>query len=135
VPRKTILLVDDDEVTRRTLASRLQARFDLLIAVDGLDAAYLYEEHLDRIAAIVTDLNTSRLDGRVLTEWVHHIQPRLPVIVTGGGINRSESKELSRLPMTGFLRKPFRFSQLEKLLNAFGLETPPVCGSIQRKRA
>lgn len=113
--RKTILLVEDDRDTLNTLASHLGARYDVLVANDGVDAVYVYERNLERIAAVVTDLNMPRLDGQLLTEWVHHIRPRLPVILLSGSL-RSTAEQALRGTAVTFLGKPFEHSRREKLL-------------------
>ena len=51
--KKTILVVDDNEVILSMLAARLEGRFNVLLAQDGVDEAYVYERNIDRIEAIV----------------------------------------------------------------------------------
>jgi DNA-binding NtrC family response regulator len=113
--RKTILLVDDDPNVRRMLALRLDQTYDVLAAADGVEAAHVFERHFERIAAIVTDLEMPRLDGQTLAAWVHHINPRLPIIIMSGGLSNGDSEEFKR-PII-FLGKPFEPSRLEALLN------------------
>lgn len=79
--KKTILVVDDDPVAVEDLVERLKKSYEVITALDGLGAVYMYELHTDRIAAAIVKLKLPRLDGCVVSEWVHHKNPDLPVIL------------------------------------------------------
>jgi two-component system cell cycle sensor histidine kinase/response regulator CckA len=115
--KKTILIVDDDPTILNMLATTLQASYDVLKAEDGVAAAYVYEDNIETVAAIVTDLDMPRLNGQSLAEWVHHLRPRLPVIIISGRIRTRHSEDFSQAPMTRFLGKPFEPARLEALLH------------------
>lgn len=117
--KKTILVVEDDAIILDMLAMQLEGNYDVLVARDGLDAASVYESNVERVVAIVTDWDMPRLDGGSLAEWVHHISPRLPIIIMSGNIRSEEDQDFTSSPMTNFLVKPFEPSQLEALLNEF----------------
>jgi DNA-binding NtrC family response regulator len=117
--KKTILVVEDDAIFLDMLAMQLKVNYDVLVARDGVDAASVYERNIERVAAIVTDRDMPRLDGGSLTEWVHHISPRLPIIVMSGNIRGGEAENFTPGPMTSFLVKPFEPYQLEALLSEF----------------
>jgi len=114
--KKTILIVDDDPTILNMLAATLETSYDVLKAADGVAAAYLYEDNIETVVAIVTDLDMPRLNGQSLAEWVHHLRPRLPVIIISGRIRTRQSEDFSRSPMTRFLGKPFEPGRLEALL-------------------
>jgi len=115
--RKTILVVDDDPTILNMLAATLETSYDVLKAADGVAAAYVYEDNIETVAAIVTDLEMPRLNGQSLAEWVHHLRPRLPVIIISGRIRTRHSEDCSQAPMTRFLGKPFEPARLEALLD------------------
>jgi two-component system cell cycle sensor histidine kinase/response regulator CckA len=98
------------------LAESLELDYDVLLAGDGIDAAYLYERNIEQVAAIVTDLEMPRLNGQTLAEWVHHIRPQLPVIIMSGNFRKVALSDLQRRPITSFLGKPFDPSELEAVL-------------------
>jgi DNA-binding NtrC family response regulator len=114
--KPTILIVDDDPLIRGMLADALDENYNVLLAGDGVDAAYLYESNLEHIAAIVTDLEMPRLGGQSLAQWVHHIRPHLPVIIMSGSFQKDALRDLPRRPMTSFLGKPFEAAQLQEML-------------------
>jgi DNA-binding NtrC family response regulator len=115
--KQTILLADDDASIRNMLAEELESSYDVLVAKDGIDAICIYEHNIARVRAIVTDLQMPRLDGGLVAEWVHHINPRLPVIVMSGQIRNTDLEELLQNPTVTFLAKPFDPHQLETLLD------------------
>ena len=57
-----------------------------------------------------------RLDGAALAEWVHHINPQLPIIIISGSVQDGALQEPSQLAAISFLGKPFEPYQLEKML-------------------
>lgn len=113
--KQTILVVDDEPSIRDALAIELEASYDVLVACDGLDAICVYEQHVERIAAIVTDFDMPRLNGRLVTEWVHHINPQLPIVIMSGG--NTDLEDVLQNPTVSFLSKPFEPSELESLLS------------------
>jgi CheY-like chemotaxis protein len=115
--KKTILVADDEAAIREVLAIELEASYDVLVARDGLDAICLYERNVERVAAIVTDLDMPRLNGGLVTEWIHHISPQLPIIVISGQIRNVDLEDILQNPFVCFLAKPFEPSELEALLD------------------
>ena len=116
--KQTILVVDDDAPMREMLTEQLEASYDVLVARDGLDAICIYERNAERVAAIVTDLHMPRLNGHLVTEWVHHIRPQLPVIIMSGGVRNTALEDLGHNSFVTFLAKPFDLTQLEALLDS-----------------
>lgn len=111
------MIVDDDPFILSMLAEWLNGSYEVLVAKDGVDAAYIYESNVERIAAIVTDLEMPRLNGQSLAEWVHHISPSLPIIIMSGRIEKYFAKNTNPRLVTTFLGKPFEAAQLEAMLD------------------
>lgn len=115
--KQTILVVDDDPVILEMLTQVLEDTYEVLVAPDGVIAAYLYERNVKEVAALVTDLEMPRLNGQSLTEWVHHIRPQLPIIIMSGGLRNMPAPDFIQRPMISFLGKPFEPAQLEAVLH------------------
>lgn len=115
--KKTILIVDDDPTILNMLAMTLEASYEVLRAEDGVAAVYIYENNIESVAAVVTDLEMPRLNGQSLTEWLHHLRPHLPVIIISGRMRTNQGEAFSLAPMTRFLGKPFEPARLEALLD------------------
>src|ERR1700737_4607173 len=109
--RQTVLIVDHERSIRTVLARELKAKYEVLVATDGLEAVRIYETHGTQIGTILIDPRLPRLDGQAVAEWVHHIRPDLPIILMG--------KAVEELPLTDgvlFVRKPLHLPELKKLL-------------------
>ena len=115
--KQTVLIADDDLSIRNMLADELETSYDVLVAKDGIDAICIYEQNVERVRAIITDLQMPRLNGGLVAEWIHHINPRLPVIIMSGGLGSRELQELLDNPTITFLAKPFNPRQIVALLD------------------
>ena len=113
--KQTILVVDHQRTIRNILARELKPSYDVLFAEDGVQAIRIYELHAHEIASLVIDVRLPRLNGRAVTEWVHHIFPNLPVIIMSRALD-DDVQEMLASPAVTFLRKPFRLSELKKVL-------------------
>lgn len=118
--KQRVLVADDDAVIRNMLAAYLETSYEVLVAKDGLEAINLYEHHVERVAAVVTDLEMPRLNGRLVTQWIHHINPQLPVIIMSGGDRNPDLEDLLQHQYVTFMPKPFDLfhfeTQLKRLL-------------------
>ena len=80
--RGTILVVDDDSVLRRLLATVLKLRgFDVLVAEDGVQALEVLGQNKQRIDLVLADIIMPQMDGWSLLEEVQALYPDLPVIL------------------------------------------------------
>jgi two-component system, cell cycle sensor histidine kinase and response regulator CckA len=120
--QKTILVVEDDEGIRRQLNSLLAERFEVLLAVDGLQAIACYEKHGERIAAVITDCDMPRMNGVELTIWLRQRDPDLPVIMTTGSFKGKNFGPLFDLEKFILLWKPFDVAQLIELIMTYTAE-------------
>jgi len=114
---KTILLVEDEAPVRRLLRDSLACKYEVLESCDGVEAVTVFEKNLSRILVVITDLEMPRLNGDVLTEWIHGIRPELPVILISA---RERDDDLISALLASkrveFLGKPFDLWQLEELV-------------------
>lgn len=124
--KQAILVVDDEERVRELIHSYLCEDYDVLIAADGLEAMDCYELHAGRIAAVITDVQMPRVNGRELVEWLHRRRPQLPVIVVSGLTERGIEHPLLRREVV-WLEKPFGVKELLMTLKRM-LETQEAEG-------
>ncbi len=114
---KTILLVEDEAPVRHLLRDSLACKYEVLESCDGVEAVTVFEKNLSRIFVVITDLEMPRLNGDVLTEWIHGIRPELPVILISA--RKRDDDLISALlasKRVEFLGKPFDLWQLEELV-------------------
>lgn len=113
VPRGTILVVDDEIVTRKLVGLMLEhLGYTVLAAEDGLQALELFDQHHQTIVLVICDVVMPRMNGWETIAAIRQQFPHLPVILASGYSEaqvmdgRQEDADLS------FLEKPFRFNQL-----------------------
>jgi CheY-like chemotaxis protein len=80
--RGTILVVDDDSVLRRLLATVLKLRgYAVLAAEDGVQALQIMSESEGDIDLVLADIIMPQMDGWGLLEKVQTQYPDVPVIL------------------------------------------------------
>jgi CheY-like chemotaxis protein len=100
------------------LVRELGSDYQVLLARDGLDAAIQYERRAAAVAVVVADVSLPRLSGGVLAEWLHHIDPQLPVILMAGEEAEDELEPLRGYHAVRVVTKPLGIRRLKALLDA-----------------
>ncbi len=117
---QTILVVDDEpsdlEVARKALEGM---GYRVLVAGDGASALSVYREFAEPVAALVTDVAMSPMNGCDLAVQLAAIQPDIKILFVSGyagaGVLRREKVvELK----AAFLRKPFTAEHLTERVQA-----------------
>ncbi|MCX6936733.1 MAG: PAS domain S-box protein [Verrucomicrobia bacterium] len=118
VPADTCLLVvDDNDAIRETTAYLLAVEgFEVVQAVDGLQAVELFAAEPGRFDLVLMDQTMPRMNGDKAFIEMKRIKADLPVIIVSG-YSRQELRERYKqnLP-AGFLMKPFNSSALLKII-------------------
>jgi CheY-like chemotaxis protein len=96
----------------------LGVNYQVLLARDGLDAAVQYERLAGQIAVVVADATLPRLSGGVLAEWLHHIDPQLPIIIMAGEEAEDELAPLRGCPAVRVVAKRVGVRRLKSLVDA-----------------
>ena len=92
--KKTILIVDDSQMTRDFHAYVLRAAgFSVINAIDGADALEKLYANPD-VACIITDLNMPNMDGLMMIKRIREDEEfkDLPIIIVTT-LNESQDKE------------------------------------------
>jgi CheY-like chemotaxis protein len=108
-----VLIVDDEEFVRRTLADVVRRKFrnlDVEEAVDGRDA-------LDKIRAssygmVFSDLAMPRMNGLQLLECLHEEFPALPVVVVTAWGGSDNILRCFSMGAWDYILKPFTIDQV-----------------------
>lgn len=118
-PRPRVLLVDDDDLLRRTFARVLAVRFDVTEASDGRRAVELLGA--ETFDAVVTDLEMPFVGGDGVAAWLATNQPALAerlIVVTGGAKHVAQVEWLRTVEPGRLLRKPCAASDLVSAVEA-----------------
>lgn len=117
-PTKRILLVDDDDGLRQSLAEQLQLHeeFDTAEAGDGAEA--LLQVRQGRFDAVLLDVGLPDMDGRALCRLMRREGVRCPVIMlTAAGTDADAILGLDS-GANDYITKPFRLGVLLARLRA-----------------
>jgi DNA-binding NtrC family response regulator len=107
-----ILIVDDDQPVRETLADLLDiSGFETVVAADAAEAVMILREP-PGIDVLVTDLSMPGADGIVLIRQARMIRPDIPAILLTGYAEEAMSVSLAGNSNFHILRKPFEGSRL-----------------------
>ena len=108
----TLLLVDDDDVFRQTVARSLIRRgYAVEMAASGEDA--LSHSRLLECDAALVDLRMPGMDGLELIEALQEKSPNLPVIVLTGHGTISTAIEAIKIGAFHYLTKPCDIQEIE----------------------
>ncbi len=116
MPKKTILVVDDEDLIRELLADALSGDFNILSARDGEEALRLFEQHQGEIALVITDLIMPKMRGDALAEKLRELSPTLPIVFISGYEREIETDALLAKGRAAFLPKPFDMVTLTSTL-------------------
>ena len=111
--RETILLVEDEDATRRTLFHLLYKNgFTVLEARDGAEAWEVYTRYEQPIHLVLTDVVMPRMDGFQLAEEVRALCPETRVLFMSGYTEHTLA-DYGKLALNGeCLFKPFTMEVL-----------------------
>jgi PAS domain S-box-containing protein len=111
--KRTILVVDDEEIVRRTARTALHRYgYTVLLAENGQRAVELFGAASDQISLVILDLTMPVMSGEETLDRLQAIRPDVPVILTSGhdpmdAIGRFGGKRLA-----GFIQKPYAAADL-----------------------
>ena len=113
VQRKTMLVVDDEEMVRRLAARMLVTLgYHVLEARDGHEAVRVLQRDAQRIQAVLSDVAMPGLGGRQLGETIARCWPEVRVLYMSGFPAHRVVAEGAIDATKPFLQKPFTEEQL-----------------------
>jgi DNA-binding response OmpR family regulator len=113
VAPRTVLLVEDDELTRATTADMLRACGCLVLEADRAEPA-LDLLRVNDVAVLVADVGLPGESGLVFAARVRQMRPQLPIILATGGDVRDDAPG-GYGPIV--LRKPYGIEVLQAALD------------------
>lgn len=116
---EVVLVADDDELIRRMIERLLRgAGYEVIVAADGREAVRLFTEHQGRIKLALLDIVMPEMGGRVASERMRAIDPKVPFVFTSGYTMSIQDTEFVQDPSRRFLPKPFNAGQLLREVRA-----------------
>lgn len=114
-----ILLVDDEELLRGTMADALgMLGYGVHEAADGDEGLAAYTRDPDSFDLVITDLTMPGRDGVQLLHDVRALRSTVPVIICSGFADAETSRRLDQDDVTAWLNKPYTLAQLTEVVAA-----------------
>ncbi len=115
-PKRTILIVDDQEIDRDILSALLESDYNILTAANGRQALELISRKAGMLAAVLLDLIMPVMDGYEVLQHLKAKDSRIPVLVMSQ--ENSEESELRALTAgaSDFVAKPYHAGVLRHRL-------------------
>jgi CheY-like chemotaxis protein len=112
-PIKTILVVDDEEIVRRTASAALGSHgYDVLVAGNGQEAADIFEIKADEISLVLLDLTMPIMSGEATIQRLRAIRPDVPVILSSGYNEAEAFRRFHANNVAKFIQKPYTAAKL-----------------------
>jgi len=109
VGRRSVLVVDDEEVVRDVARKALQGHgFNVLLAEDGLEALEIMTHDPRGIDAVLLDMTMPNLSGEETYRQIRKIRPNLAVLFSSGFNEKEALGSLTREGFSSFIKKPYR---------------------------
>jgi signal transduction histidine kinase/ActR/RegA family two-component response regulator len=114
----TILVVDDDKMVRRAVATTLRGLgYQTLEAASGREAVTLYTEHHARIRAVVLDVIMPGMGGGATYKAMQQVDPHVAVLLMSGYTMNEDVQALLDAGASGFVMKPYSVEVLARSLS------------------
>jgi two-component system cell cycle sensor histidine kinase/response regulator CckA len=121
---KTVLVAEDDQVTREALQSLLKVyNFWVLTATNGAEAIRIYKQMGKVITMVVTDLVMPEVGGMELYQALREQQPDVKVLFITGHPLDENNRALLEKGNVHWVQKPFSAKEFGLAMQALLLET------------
>jgi CheY-like chemotaxis protein len=117
-----VLLVDDEELVISGLKELLESvGYSVTAFTNPESALEVFKKDPLLFDILLTDQSMPKMTGIQLIKAIWEIRRELPVILSTGYSREATEETILKLGIQGFIKKPYAFSQLEKML-AYTLE-------------
>ncbi|MDO4502616.1 MAG: EAL domain-containing protein [Coriobacteriia bacterium] len=108
--RRTILVVEDNDLNREVLCAFLSERYNTLQAANGQEALDLLKEHHAEVSLIILDIQMPVMDGYGFLEVQQHdvMLRDIPVMVATASDSFNEEERCLKLGAVDFVTKPYQ---------------------------
>ena len=115
-----VLLVEDEDVARKTLSFYLNTIFDeVVVACDGLEASKLFKENYQNSKSfdlVLTDLKMPNKDGISMIDEIRELVPNQRFIIVSAHKNEDDLLKLINLRVLGYFVKPLNIDNMMEML-------------------
>jgi two-component system cell cycle sensor histidine kinase/response regulator CckA len=114
----TILVVDDEEIVRRTAQRILEGQgFRVLLADNGSEGVTLFRRHADEIRGVLLDATMPLMDGAEAVGELRRIQSDVRILLSSGYDEQDVASRFEGLGCAATIQKPYTALELvQKML-------------------
>ena len=117
LPKKTILIIDDEKSITLLLSAMLKNTYELVIAHDSHEA--IVQIHKNSPDLITLDINMPGLGGDELLPVIRAWRPSVPVLVVSAISEKGIQEKCIEKGVIDFLLKPFEMKDLLNKIESF----------------
>ncbi|MCS7014305.1 MAG: response regulator [Chloroherpetonaceae bacterium] len=117
-PKKTLLVVDDEDLIRDLLADILSENYNLILCKDGAEGVKKFDEHFHHLSGVITDLVMPKLSGDRLIQHIRQKAPEMPILIITGYERETDLLSIQKSGNIKTLQKPFKIEKLHTTLQA-----------------
>ncbi|MCP4970864.1 MAG: response regulator transcription factor [Arcobacter sp.] len=115
-----VLLVEDEDVARKTLSFYLNNIFDeVIVACDGEEASSIFKMNLEQekqFDLVLTDLKMPNKDGLSMIDDIRILVPNQRFIIVSAHKNEDDLLKLINLRVLGYFVKPLNIDNMMEML-------------------
>lgn len=116
--RKKILIIDDSALMRRVISDIIESdgRFHVIgAAINGLDGLSMLQEHVNRVDAVLLDINMPRMNGIDFLSEIKRQNIKISVIVVSSEAKSDAKETIHALDLGAydFVTKPESIEELK----------------------
>ena len=115
-----VLLVEDEDLARKTLAFYLNTIFDeVVLAKDGAEALKFVQENFyedKNFDLVLTDLNMPNINGMQMIDEILKLIPNQRFIIVSAHKNEEDLLKLINLRVCGYFVKPLNIDNMMEML-------------------
>lgn len=115
-----VLLVEDEDVARKTLSFYLNTIFDeVVVACDGSQGSRIFKNNFENnkhFDLVLTDLKMPNKDGMSMIEDIRALIPNQRFIIVSAHKNEDELLKLINLRVLGYFVKPLNIDNMMEML-------------------
>ncbi|MCU1258569.1 MAG: Blue-light-activated protein, partial [Bryobacterales bacterium] len=116
-----ILVIDDEEIIRRTAKSMLERYgYRVIVAENGKEGVELFQVLGDKVSAILLDMTMPVMNGEEAFRRLKGINPDVHVVLSSGYNEVESIRRFTGKGIAGFIQKPYSTAALvEKFRSVF----------------
>jgi two-component system, cell cycle sensor histidine kinase and response regulator CckA len=112
-----ILVVEDEDAVRTVIQKSLEhLGYEVVVAVDGIDALEKYSRHSGGFQLVIADMIMPRMSGDELFYQLKSIDELIPILIASGYASDSRTSAVLRDGAAGFIQKPFAIEDLAQIV-------------------